>query len=456
MGIRPVPALLFARVPEPGKVKTRLQGAVKAGDAARLATAFIQDSWAVLENHADLKPILATTGALDKPLDELDSWLQGEGDLGDRLERMMRRALMGGGPTLVLGADTPGLPKRLLDQALDALSSADAVLGPCEDGGFYLLGLRRCPPGVLADIPWSDPSTCECVKQRLEEHGMRVITLEPWFDVDRPADLDRLALLIANGSIMAERTQQLLRSLPGLTSRTAQARSGAASTISVIIPTLNEEARIAKRLDELDHMPGITEVIVVDGGSTDRTSEIVSRRPNVRLVCAPKGRATQMNRGAAEAAGDVLLFLHADVSPPPDAARWVNKALSNKAVGAGAFRTWTVVDAGTSWAAPFLHLADMRSRYTSLPYGDQAIFVRTSCFHEVGGYPEIELMEDLAFCQRLREVGEIKIVAASVRVSGRRFLARPIYYTALVNILPLLFRLGVPAARLAKFYGDPR
>lgn len=226
--------------------------------------------------------------------------------------------------------------------------------------------------------------------------------------------------------------------------------------VDVIIPVLNEEARIGRQLDALSATEDLNEVIVVDGGSTDRTREIARARCGARLLEADRGRACQMNAGARAATGDVLLFLHADVSLPKNAMKWVHDALSDPDVVAGAFRTWTLPDEGKSWLAPLLHLADLRSRYSKLPYGDQALFVRADAFFAMGGFPEIPLLEDLALSRRLRRAGRIRTVPASVRVSGRRFAERPVYYALLVNLFPLLYRLGVPPARLARLYGDPR
>jgi GT2 family glycosyltransferase len=163
-----------------------------------------------------------------------------------------------------------------------------------------------------------------------------------------------------------------------------------------------------------------------------------------------------MNAGARAATGDVLLFLHADVSLPHGVVQWIEDALKSPETVAGAFQTWTVADQERSWLEPLLHLADLRSRYTRLPYGDQALFVRTEVFWRLGGFPEQPLMEDLEMSRRLRRAGRIQLVPANVRVSGRRFLTRPLFYTFLVNIFPLLYWLGVSPRRLAAFYGDPR
>jgi rSAM/selenodomain-associated transferase 2 len=226
--------------------------------------------------------------------------------------------------------------------------------------------------------------------------------------------------------------------------------------LSVVIPTLDEAARIGDRLAELRATPGMDEILVVDGQSTDGTAEIVARVPGVRLLSAPRGRASQLNAGGTAATGDVLLFLHADVALPTEARRHVELAFADPRVVAGAFRTWTVPDAGRSRLAMLLRLADVRSRYSGLPYGDQALFVRAQAFREAGGFPDQPLMEDLELSRRLRQRGRIRIAPASVRVSGRRFLARPVFYFLVVNLLPALYALGVPPAILKRFYDDPR
>lgn len=237
----------------------------------------------------------------------------------------------------------------------------------------------------------------------------------------------------------------------------AATTDAAPARVSVIMPVLNEQARIVAALSRLATVASIHEVIVVDGGSTDATVALVAGAAGAKLLHAPRGRARQMNAGAQAASGDVLLFLHADVTLPIDAVSWVNRALANPAVIAGAFRTWTVADDGERprWA-PLLHLADLRSRYSRLPYGDQAMFMRAAVLHEVGDFPDQPLMEDLELSLRLRALGAVRTVPASVRVSGRRFLARPVYFTLLVNLLPALYRLGIPARVLAGFYGHAR
>ena len=431
--------VVLAKPPVAGEVKTRL---APPDRAALLARAFLIDTFAALRSIEWVDAVLATTAALDPSLEhELATtiWMQGEGDLGARIERVLRRALASAPRAIAMGSDTPGLPLAALERAHDALRAADAAIGPAEDGGFYLLALRSCPEGLLAGLPWSQSDTFAATLARLHERGLSTVVLEPWFDVDRPADLERLRGLLAARTVSAPATWHILNT----------------PTISVVMPVLEEERRIGAALAALTALAGLHEVIVVDGGSTDRTVAI-AREAGARIVTAPRGRGPQLNAGAAAATGDVLLFLHADTTLPADAAVHVGRALARPEVVAGAFCTWTVAEEPRPWFAPLLHLADIRSRFTRYPYGDQAMFVRTSAFHAAGGFPDVPLMEDLELSHRLWKHGRIRTCAASVRVSGRRFVARPIVYTALVNIFPLLYRAGVSPHTLARIYEHVR
>ncbi|MBW1880006.1 MAG: TIGR04283 family arsenosugar biosynthesis glycosyltransferase [Deltaproteobacteria bacterium] len=440
---------VFAKPPVPGGVKTRLAPAMGQDGAAALARAFLADTWATVTGVPWATPVIASTTEDPEALGvdgDTEVWLQGEGDLGARMERVISRALRSGPWAIAIGADSPGLPQTQLDAARDALQEADAVLGPTPDGGYYLLGLRRCPPGLLGELPWSQSNTLVATRRRLEERGLTVRMLPPFFDVDEPRDLRRLRAFLDQFPDAAPHTRRVLTTrVPLLKPR-----------LSVVIPVLDEERRIEVRLRELGAMQGIDEVVVVDGSSTDRTREIVKQFPAVRLLSAPRGRARQLNAGANVALGEVLLFLHADVSLPVDAAAHVEQVLADPANVAGAFRTWTVAEDPPWLFGPLLHLADLRSRLTRHPYGDQALFVRREVFEALGGFPDIPLMEDYAFSREIRRRGRIGLARARVHVSGRRFIARPVFYTALVWSYPALYRWGVPPEMLARWYHDIR
>jgi len=214
------PVCIFAKPPLPGQVKTRLAPAVGVRGAARLAEAFLVDTVELVRSRPWTLPALATTGALSatllrriRPLPLLS---QGDGDLGERMERVLRRLLRRSGPrpaAMLLGADCPALLPEALDHARAALEGHDAVLGPAEDGGYYLIGLRRCPAGLLRGLPWSSSATLQATAERLERVGLTVALGPPAFDVDRPEDVVRLRELLGRDPGRAPATHAVLQAL---------------------------------------------------------------------------------------------------------------------------------------------------------------------------------------------------------------------------------------------------
>ena len=201
---------IFAKPPVAGDVKTRLAAVLGADAAARLARAFLEDTIESVQGLAWAQAALATTGAVEADIPVL---LQGEGDLGARIERVLTAALQRAPIAMAIGADAPALPSRLLESARTALQDADVAVGPADDGGFYLLALRHFPEGLLRDIPWSSVDTLHATLKRLRALGLRIRLLEPWFDVDRAEDLERLQTLMDQGVLHAPRTALVLKEL---------------------------------------------------------------------------------------------------------------------------------------------------------------------------------------------------------------------------------------------------
>lgn len=225
----------------------------------------------------------------------------------------------------------------------------------------------------------------------------------------------------------------------------------AAERISIIIPALDEAAGIRDTLAPLQALRARGhEVVVVDGGSTDGTPELA--RPLAdQVIASARGRARQQNAGAGAAAGDVLLFLHADTRLPEGADALVLDGLR------GAGRGWGRFDVRLSGAHPMLRVVErmmaVRSRLTGIATGDQAIFVRRDWFARAGGFPEIPLMEDVALSGTLRGMGRPLCLRARVVTSSRRWEQRGVWRTiALMWRLRLEFALGADPARLADRY----
>lgn len=225
------------------------------------------------------------------------------------------------------------------------------------------------------------------------------------------------------------------------------------SRLSIIVPALNEEVRIGVALAALAQFRTRgAEVIVVDGGSRDRTATLAAPHAD-RVIVAPLGRGTQMNAGAATAAGDVLLFLHADTALPPNADALVLDGLRSSGLQWGRF---DVRIEGASLLLPLVAgLMNARSRATGIATGDQAMFVSRTAFIAAGGFPEIELMEDVALSKRLKRIGPPLCLSERVTTSGRRWDERGVLRTILLMWrLRLSYWLGAEPETLARRYGD--
>ena len=217
--------------------------------------------------------------------------------------------------------------------------------------------------------------------------------------------------------------------------------------LSVVILTLNEAANIGALLERLSHTPGIDEVVVADGGSTDGTPELV-RSSAVRLVHSGAGRGVQLNAGARAASGDVLLFLHADVVPPPDIALQIGSAVETGRIG-GNFR---LAYPGGGVLGRWLELLHPFRRALGRYYGDSGIFVRRDAYERVGGFPEISVMEDVVFVRRMERAGETAYLPGPMVSSSRRWEGRPLRTLLLWGFMQVAFALGVSPRRLASFY----
>lgn len=216
--------------------------------------------------------------------------------------------------------------------------------------------------------------------------------------------------------------------------------------VAAVIPALDEAAEIAGAITAA-RAAGAGEVIVADGGSADATVARAREAGADRVLAAFRGRGLQLRAGAAAASGEVLWFLHADARAPSGAAEAIRAAVQ-------AGRSWGAFRVRHEPAGAWIRLADFRSHRTDLPYGDQGVFVTRAAYDAVGGVPEQPLMEDLEFARRLRaRCGPPARLAAEIAVSSRRWLARPVRTTLCWWTFPLLYRLGVSPARLARWYG---
>jgi rSAM/selenodomain-associated transferase 2 len=231
-------------------------------------------------------------------------------------------------------------------------------------------------------------------------------------------------------------------------------RSGqSADWLSVVIPTLDEAKHIGPLLADV-YRAGRVEAIVVDGGSRDATVA-AARERGARVIETAPGRARQMNRGAAAARGRLLFFLHADSRLPRHYDDLVRRALAAPGVAAAAFRFR--IDAPGTGLRFVEFWANLRSRYLHMPYGDQGLGIAAALFSELGGFPDLPIMEDFELIRRLRTRGRIAILPAALRTSPRRWQNLGAGRTTLINqAIVVAYLAGISPHILARFYRRSR
>ncbi|NEP85172.1 MAG: glycosyltransferase family 2 protein [Okeania sp. SIO3B3] len=223
------------------------------------------------------------------------------------------------------------------------------------------------------------------------------------------------------------------------------------TNISIIIPVLNEVNTITQTISTAQTAKDKDiEIIVVDGGSNDGTIELI-KCLNIQIISSVPGRATQMNCGAKIATGKILLFLHGDTLLPSNFDRMLEDILVKPKIIAGAFEL--SIRGTTKGLRIVERMVNWRSRYLQMPYGDQGIFLPAKIFQEIGGFPEIPIMEDFELIRRLKKRGQIAIVPTPVFTSGRRWQKLGILKTTFINqIVIIAYLLGVSPQRLARWY----
>ena len=218
--------------------------------------------------------------------------------------------------------------------------------------------------------------------------------------------------------------------------------------ISIIIPTLNEEATIRELAESLEQLHGEYEVIVADGGSDDATVSLL-RQCGLRVIETARGRGRQMNAGAKLATGEALLFLHADTLLPENALAMMETLLQDSHVCGGNFSL--IFDWKTREARLLTRIYPLL-RLGGMCYGDSALFIRHNVFEQLGGYREYPIFEDCDLYRRMRRVGRFVRLPSAAITSSRRFEGRFVWTFALWAVMQVLYWLGVHPNRLARWY----
>ena len=432
--------ILFTRYPEPGTTKTRMIPKLGAEGAAELQRQMTRHIVSRVAQFAGLysTPLEVRFDGGNKNL--MEAWLgigldyspQGKGDIGLRMGRALADGFGSGyDPVVIIGSDIPAITADIVEKAFEGLKVHDLVLGPAVDGGYYLIGMHKTAfieanLRLFNGIRWGTDKVLSRTLAVAKELRLKYILLDTLDDVDRPQDLE-----------VWQRAAK------------PELDPSGKKRLSIIIPTLNEAGSIKETITHLQKSKDV-EIVVVDGGSRDNTIEL-TRSLGARVLSTDASKAAQMNAGAAECVGDVLLFLHADTRLPDNFDAKVMAAVNQNGFCAGAFSLG--IDAQVRGLRFIERVANWRSRFFQMPYGDQALFVRRDLFNEIGGFPDFPIMEDFELIRRLRRKGKISILPESVRTSPRRYLNFGILKTWFLNqIIIAAYFMGIAPERLARWY----
>ena len=409
--------IYFIKAPILGKVKTRLAKSIGEESARMFYEQLVERLLNRQPQNCDILIAYDDGGLTCKRPTYLENrtlFLQTKGELGHKMSEAFAHVFsLGYTQAVLVGSDIPDVNEAILEEAFALLGTSDAVLSPTFDGGYYLIGFHAqtftCK--AFEGIIYGTSSVFEQTKEQLKplhvKHGKKLR------DIDTLEDIKAYS-------------PQILPKLPH---------------ISVIIPVYHEDETLLQTIETLrqNATHNDVEIIVVD--TLEQTTLNRLHVKDIRTGMAPKGRASQMNEGALMAQGDILVFLHADTQLPKAWDILIEKALHvNKA---GAFSLG--ID-DTHIALRFIEtMANLRTKMTKIPYGDQAHFFQASFFKELGGYAKIPLMEDIELMQRIKKQGEtIALLNEKVLTSSRRWHKEGILYTTLRNrVLSFLYWIGV-------------
>ncbi len=413
--------ILFTRYPRVGEVKTRLIPSLGAERTTLLHKKMTEYALQQASN-AGYRVYIYYTGASEK---EMQSWLgpeytyfkQSEGDLGQRMSAAFAATLKVAEKVLLMGSDCPNNRSCNLKKAVSLLDTASCVLGPSNDGGYYMIGLKVLHEAMFQDIAWGSEKVFAQSIDKAPDYAL----LPVLNDVDYFADIP--------------------------------------AKISVIIPTYNEEKNVAKAI--ITAKKGFRiEIIVADGGSQDKTVEEAQKHGAKVCLCPPahRNRASQMNFASEVATGDIVLFLHADSLLPENYDVDVRNILHQEKNILGYFRF--AIEEKFFGKKLLEWGTNIRAEKYQQPYGDQGFFLRKVDFEALGRYSSVPILEDIflvqaakAFAKQRYNCSGLSYVPKPLYTSGRRWQEHGFLKVTLFNQYILLAaKLGVDLEKLCRAY----
>ena len=358
---------------------------------------------------------------------------------------------------IIVGSDLPFISKKDIYTSFAILDTHDGVIVPTLYGGYGLIGMNGFTDVYLPITNWTSHSegyqllqeTLQIVKKK----QLSFCILPTVFDIDFLSDVYRLKDTISEQDTLLPTYQHLTNTFSTLSTHWSSFRP----KLSIIIPTLNEGNQIVSTLRCFTHVLQSIEILLVDASSTDDTVRLARQTADtlsvpVRIITqTPKGRATQMNTGAHHAAGDTLLFLHADTHISPDSIHDLIQSLTDSLLIGGAFQ---IRFRESRLVYRLINLySNVRAKIFCVFHGDQAIFIRKSVFMRLGMYPKVPLMEDVMLSHKMCDSGHVRLLSSTVDGSARRISETGILKSiGIYFMIKILYAFGVHPTRLARIY----
>lgn len=412
--------IIFTREPEPGMTKTRLMPYFSAEKCAELHRCMLKDIRNEMRK-ADADIIVAYTAGqgnpefLRKTFGKNTVFVEQRGaDIGARMQNAIADALdLGYSKAVLIGTDIPEIEAETINTAFDTLEDCDVVIGPTEDGGYYLIGMKEVKPEAFNVKLYGVGSVLNETVTSMFAAGIKIGIADEYSDIDVPEDLAGF--------------RSRMREDPRVRKSHTGRFIAESARISVIIPVFNESERVTGLLDQLMPYSNECEIIIVDGGSTDDTAakvkSIISgcsgeQGGRISLIESEKGRGIQMNAGAKASGGDILFFLHCDSILPDGFTQEIRRTMAKHDWGCFGVRfpshnvfmiTNRIISNHRAWAR-------------CMPFGDQGMFIDRELFFEMGMFPEIPVMEDYEFSLRMKQNGfRPGMTARRITTSARRY-----------------------------------
>lgn len=449
--------IVFTREPEPGRTKTRLMPYFSPEQCAELHRCMLKDISREMRK-ADAAIIVAYTSEntgnpvlLRSIMGKSTLFIrQRGGDIGSRMQNAIDDILrLGYDNAVLIGTDIPEIKAETINTSFDLLENCDVVIGPTYDGGYYLIGMKTVHPEAFNVESYGGSSVFDETAGYLRKAGLSVRETDTYADLDTKDDLSGF--------------RRRMRKDPRLR-RTHTGRFLAQTAkISVIVPVYNETAEIDKLIRQLIPYRNKCEIIIVDGESTDGTTEKICEcageaTQDILILKEKKSRSLQMNTGARKATGDILFFLHCDSVLPHAFFDEICRVMESN--DWGCFRV--KFPSSNFFMMTNSIISNHRALFRKIPFGDQGIFIDRDLFFNAGLFPEIPLMEDYEFSLRMKQCKGAKgpgLTKKWLITSARR------YGTGTGSILKTelcmwklrrMYRSGTDAVLLNSMYDDIR